>query len=200
MAEDNRNRAAYLQLMYGNLVNKVNGLTSGNNLNAVGDNSYNDLALQASTATAQNNALVQQAKQEIEQKPVEESNDDFFTRLQKTFLDAGYTIYGGVLNFFDDIWDFGNDVAQNFEWISEEQAKANRDNDDWMYTANELWNMPMHFFTDSLGRLFTGGQGRQGDIYSQEYWQNLTNGSAIQNAQEQSYVTQLGVQATSSAP
>ena len=65
MAEDNRSRAAYLRLMYGNLINKTNGLTTGNNINAVGDNSYNDLAFQTSAITAQNNALIQQTQQNL---------------------------------------------------------------------------------------------------------------------------------------
>lgn len=139
-----QSRSKYLQIMFENMNNEISQVTqSGNTINAVGDNSYEDVEI---ARMQKNNELaIQQAQeQQQEEKKKPEINNawDFLKASWNTISGVVNDITEGILNFGDDIFDLAiNASGEIGSWFGADKSWTKDITDyDWQAVAMNKLN------------------------------------------------------------
>ena len=166
-------RSDYLKVVYGQLDDNIRSLISAQNLNSLGDISYQAIAVQ-------NNNALRKANEETAATNTNDNN--WWTKVVDTIQDVGTNLLKGILNFGDAVFDFAVNTVDaigggNNSWADDITGF------DWQSPVVRVMNM--------------GGDLVTGRMFDSSYWtaENFDIGGSqkyLANQQENSYISNLG--------
>ena len=164
-------RSDYLKVVYGQLDDNIRSLISAQNLNSLGDISYQAIAVQ-------NNNALRKANEETTATNTNDNN--WWSKVVDTIQDVGTNLLKGILNFGDAAFDFAVNTADaigggNNQWADDITGF------DWQSPTIRVMNMGGDFVT---GRMFDSSYwtAENFDIGgSQKYLAKQEQNSAINN-------------------
>lgn len=139
-------RSDYLKVVYGQLDDNIRSLISAQNLNSLGDISYQAIAVQ-------NNNALRKANEETTATNTNDNN--WWSKVVDTIQDVGTNLLKGILNFGDAVFDFAVNTADaigggNNQWADDITGF------DWQSPVVRVMNM--------------GGDLVTGRIFDSSYW------------------------------
>ena len=164
-------RSDYLKVVYGQLDDNIRSLISAQNLNSLGDISYQAIAVQ-------NNNALRKANEETTATNTNDNN--WWSKVVDTIQDVGTNLLKGILNFGDAVFDFAVNTVDaigggNNSWADDITGF------DWQSPVVRVMNMGGDFVT---GRMFDSSYwtAENFDIGgSQKYLAKQEQNSAISN-------------------
>ena len=164
-------RSDYLKVVYGQLDDNIRSLISAQNLNSLGDISYQAIAVQ-------NNNALRKANEETTATNTNDNN--WWSKVVDTIQDVGTNLLKGILNFGDAVFDFAVNTVDaigggNNSWADDITGF------DWQSPVVRVMNMGGDLVT---GRMFDSSYwtAENFDIGgSQKYLAKQEQNSAISN-------------------
>lgn len=164
-------RSDYLKIVYGQLDDNIRSLISAQNLNSLGDISYQAISVQ-------NNNALRKANEETTATNTNDNN--WWSKVVDTIQDVGTNLLKGILNFGDAVFDFAVNTVDaigggNNQWADDITGF------DWQSPTIRVMNMGGDFVT---GRMFDSSYwtAENFDIGgSQKYLAKQEQNSAISN-------------------
>ena len=164
-------RSDYLKVVYGQLDDNIRSLISAQNLNSLGDISYQAIAVQ-------NNNALRKANEETTATNTNDNN--WWSKVVDTIQDVGTNLLKGILNFSDAVFDFAVNTVDaigggNNSWADDITGF------DWQSPTIRVMNMGGDLVT---GRMFDSSYwtAENFDIGgSQKYLAKQEQNSAISN-------------------